>query len=229
MYVRFSPVWYVMCQSHFEYGNSKCNNVTFDNIFHISCVLLCSILKYRLWKVKISFVKLGKMNPKRQRKSPDRFGNNKEKNDDELLDEAERSSSVTVVDASIETEVISHSEDITILTPGELIMYKKLCLLETTCKRIDSRLRDVEVQVNTNTKTALNKLDTAGLVEFGLPVKNEDNFNDLEFKLLNSDFENKLVCTVKLCELLIAPSTFITFSSKSQIVYTIKFFPSSMS
>lgn len=115
-------------------------------------------------------------------------------NDDAMFDDADLSSNMCVETQSQSSSQSEQDEDLSVLSPGQSLIYKKLCKLEVYYKRLDDRLRNVELHtVSSNAKQPIKRLDKASLVEYGLPLKLEQNLNDFESSLSNLDMETKLV------------------------------------
>lgn len=115
---------------------------------------------------------------------------------DEQLDSVVIISTETTVSDPLQQPNVNamSMDDTSALSPGELIIYRKLCKVESDCNRLEKRLRSIEENVEINkAKEPVNQLDKATLLEFGLPMKTEQALNDFEFNLLNVEFETKLV------------------------------------
>ena len=79
---------------------------------------------------------------------------------------------------------------------------------------MEDRLTNVEIQIDIGkAKDAINHVDKNLLSEFGLSVKDGKMFEDLEFKFLNPEFEQKLLSVP-----LNSNYIFSTFSLKMLIV-----------
>lgn len=138
--------------------------------------------------------------PKRTRTEMIRYGQREnEVNDDALFDEADELAAgriTSVSDCDLTTTSISSptsdSHDLSGMSPGELIIYKKVCRLEQILNRIDSRITNIEVRVQ-HSKQALQKPDREMMLECGFPLANKSKLDDFEFNLLSLEYETQVV------------------------------------
>lgn len=157
--------------------------------------------------------------PKRIRSEVVRYGERaNEVNDDSLFDEADneaatQSSTVSDLTTTATTPSRSDSIDLSGMSPGELLIYKKICSLEQFLNRIDSRITNIEVEVN-DKKQSLQKPDREMMLKCGFPLASKSDLDDLEFRLLTLEFETQVVSPL----VAIAAMIYCEYSSKS---YTI--------
>lgn len=139
--------------------------------------------------------------PKRTRCEMVRYGEREnDVNDDSLFDAADKeavtpSPSVSDLTTTSSSSSVSDSVDLSSLSPGELLIYKKMCRFEQILNRIDSRMTNFEVQMSIlkNGKQTLQKPDPEMMLKCGLPLANQSNLNDFEFRLLTLEFETQVV------------------------------------
>lgn len=139
--------------------------------------------------------------PKRARCEISRYGEREsDVNDDSLFDAADKeavtpSPSVSDLTTTSSSSSVSDSVDLSGLSPGELLIYKKMCSFEQILNRIDSRMTNIEVQISIlkNGKQTLQKPDPEMMLKCGLPLADKSNLDDFEFHLLTLEFETQVV------------------------------------
>lgn len=158
----------------------------------------------------------------RNRKQPDRYNANNI-NDDELFKTAEqfhsspepthpepsKSSSQNIPEsidhqAKQQDTVPQHRTiakvHVASMSPGERAIFQVLTELSVDILLIKQRMIDIESRNSVRNLSANNAIDTTvlyvskrQLAELGLPIKNKENLDKFEQKLLNADFEAKVV------------------------------------